>query len=180
MKLAILDIDGTLTNTSRVDEICFTRAMAETHGLTEIGASWANCPHVSDSGITQQIFLDHFNREPNDDDLSPLKSRFFDLLHEHHALDAGHFAEVPGAREMVSQLEQKEDWVITIATGCWRGSAKMKLAAANSNSIVIPAVLPKTRFRVKASCKQRLIVRDSITTFHSLPKSFLLATDCGT
>lgn len=129
-KLAILDIDGTLTNTSHVDEICFTRAVAETHGVTEIGASWAACPHVSDSGIAHQIFLDHFGREPLDDDLSPMKSRFFDLLREHHLLDAAFFAEIPGARHMVTQLEQKEDWVITIATGCWQGSAKMKLAAA--------------------------------------------------
>ena len=130
MKLAILDIDGTLTDTSHVDTICFTRAVAETHGVAEIGASWTNCPHVSDSGIAHQIFLDHFNREPTDEDLSPLKTRFFDLLHQHHALDATHFAEIPGARQMVTQLAQKDDWVITIATGCWRGSAKMKLAAA--------------------------------------------------
>lgn len=129
-KLAILDIDGTLTNTSHIDEVCFTRAVAETHGVAEIGASWANCLHVSDSGITHQIFLDHFGREPVDDDLSPLKTRFFDLLHEHIALDATFFAEVPGAREMVARLEQKDDWVIAVATGCWRGSAKMKLAAA--------------------------------------------------
>src|SRR5829696_2561051 len=104
MKLAILDIDGTLTNTNHVDELCFTRAFAETHGVVEIGASWANCPHVSDSGISHQVFLDHFGREPIDDDLLPLKGRFFDLLHEHHALDATFFAEVPGAREMVRQL----------------------------------------------------------------------------
>ncbi|MFN0107994.1 MAG: HAD family hydrolase [Blastocatellia bacterium] len=130
MKLAILDIDGTLTDTSHVDAICFTRAVAETHGVLEIGDSWANCPHVSDSGVAHQIFLDHFNREPTDEDLSPLKTRFFDLLHHHHELDAAHFAEIPGARQMVTQLEQKDDWVITIATGCWRGSAKIKLAAA--------------------------------------------------
>ncbi len=130
MKLAILDIDGTLTDTSHVDTICFTRAVAETHGVTDIGASWTNCPHVSDSGVAHQIFLDHFNREPTDEDLSPLKTRFFDLLHQHHELDATHFAEIPGARQMVTQLEQKNDWVITIATGCWQGSAKMKLAAA--------------------------------------------------
>ncbi len=130
MKLAILDIDGTLTDTSRVDEICFTRAVAETHGVVDIGASWTNCPHVSDSGVAHQIFLDHFNREPTDDDLSPLKARFFDLLHQHHEMDSAHFAEIPGARQMVARLERKDDWVITIATGCWLGSAKMKLAAA--------------------------------------------------
>lgn len=130
MKLAILDIDGTLTDTSHVDTICFTRAVAETHGVMEIGASWTNCPHVSDSGVAHQIFLDHFNREPTDEDLSPLKTRFFDLLHQHHALDPAYFAEIPGAQQMVAQLAQKDDWVITIATGCWHGSAKMKLAAA--------------------------------------------------
>lgn len=130
MKLAILDIDGTLTNTSHVDEVCFTRAFADVHGVTEIGASWANCLHVSDSGMTHQIFLDHFSREPIEDDISPLKSRFFDLLREQHLLDATFFAEVPGAGEMVSQLACKDDWVITIATGCWRGSAKVKLDAA--------------------------------------------------
>jgi len=130
MKLVILDIDGTLTNTSHVDQICYTRAVAETHGVAEIGASWTNCLHVSDSGITQQIFLDHFGREPVDEDLLPLKTRFFDLLREHHELDATHFAEVPGARRMVTHLAQKDDWVITIATGCWRESATMKLTAA--------------------------------------------------
>lgn len=130
MKLAILDIDGTLTNTSHIDTICFTRAVAETHGITEIGASWANCPHVSDSGVTHQIFLDHFNREPTDADVSPLKTRFFELLHEHRELDPAYFAEIPGAQRMVTQLAQQEDWVITIATGCWHGSAKLKLAAA--------------------------------------------------
>lgn len=130
MKLAILDIDGTLTDTSHVDEVCFTRAFADVHGVTEIGASWTKCPHVSDSGMTHQIFLDHFRREPIEDDISPLKSRFFDLLREHHLLDTTLFAEVPGAGEMVSHLSRKDDWVITIATGCWRGSAKVKLDAA--------------------------------------------------
>ncbi|HQR35034.1 MAG TPA: HAD family hydrolase [Blastocatellia bacterium] len=130
MKLAILDIDGTLTDTSHVDTICFTRAVAETHGVTEIGASWTNCPHVSDSGVTHQIFLDHFNREPTDEDVAPLKTRFFDLLRQHHELDPAYFAEIPGAQQMVTQLAQKDGWVITIATGCWRGSAKVKLTAA--------------------------------------------------
>ncbi|MGE0886932.1 MAG: HAD family hydrolase [Blastocatellales bacterium] len=130
MNLAILDIDGTLTDTSHVDQLCYTRAVAETHGVIEIGASWTNCPHVSDSGITRQIFLDHFGREPIDEDLSPLKTRFFDLLREHHELDAAAFAEIPGARRMVTHLSQHDDWVITIATGCWHGSAKLKLAAA--------------------------------------------------
>jgi phosphoglycolate phosphatase-like HAD superfamily hydrolase len=130
MKLAILDVDGTLTDTNHVDELCFTRAFAETHGLTAISTSWENCPQVSDSGISHQIFLDHFGREPADHDLMLLKGRFFDLLHEHHAHDEAFFAEVPGARAMVRRLEQEDDWAITIATGCWYGSAKMKLAAA--------------------------------------------------
>ena len=46
MKLVIFDIDGTLTHTSRVDEICFVRAWAELHGIEDIREHWSGCPHV--------------------------------------------------------------------------------------------------------------------------------------
>jgi len=33
MNLAIFDIDGTLTETDHVDEICFLKALAEAHAI---------------------------------------------------------------------------------------------------------------------------------------------------
>ncbi len=36
MDLAIFDIDGTLTETDHVDDICFVQALADAHTITEI------------------------------------------------------------------------------------------------------------------------------------------------
>jgi len=42
MNLAIFDIDGTLTETNAVDEICFVQAFADAHAITEINTNWRN------------------------------------------------------------------------------------------------------------------------------------------
>src|SRR5215813_13071749 len=97
MKLVIFDIDGTLTQTSRVDEICFTRAFADTHGLEVLADHWIECPHVSDSGVTQHLFQYYFGREPHDHESGAIKRRLVDLLEEHHRLDQSYFAEIPRA-----------------------------------------------------------------------------------
>ena len=40
MKLAIFDVDGTLTRTNEVDEICFVQAFAEAHAITGVDTDW--------------------------------------------------------------------------------------------------------------------------------------------
>ena len=50
---------------------------------------------------------------------------------EHQRHNPAHFAEVSGAVTMLKQLAEKRDWLIAVATGCWRASAEMKLRAAN-------------------------------------------------
>lgn len=139
MKLAILDIDGTLTQTNEVDERCFVRALAEAHNITELATAWANCAHVTDSGITYQVFQDRFGRAPAELELARLQECFFTLLREQHLSDAALFAEVPGATEMIRRLTQKPDWAIAIATGCWRESARVKLAAVDIDIERYPA-----------------------------------------
>jgi phosphoglycolate phosphatase-like HAD superfamily hydrolase len=131
MKLVIFDIDGTLTQTSQVDSICFARALAETHQLNVDESDWADCPHVSDTGVVHHIFQQRFGRAPHSQDEDLIRSRLVSLLEEHREIDRTYFAEVPGAREMLKLLKQKRDWHKAIATGCWRRSAEMKLGAAS-------------------------------------------------
>ncbi len=138
MKLVIFDIDGTLTQTSRVDEICFTRAFADTHGVNVIADHWIACPHVSDSGVTQHLFQHHFGRDPREHESSALKKRLVDLLEEHHGMDRLYFAEIPRAAETFNQLVENRGWVKALATGCWRPSAEMKLRAASINYQGVP------------------------------------------
>src|SRR5215813_3967929 len=138
MRLVIFDIDGTLTQTSRVDEICFARAFTDTHGVNVVADHWINCPHVSDSGVTRHLFQHHFAREPHDHESHAIKRRLVDLLEEHHRIDRSYFAEVPRAAETFNQFVESRGWAKAIATGCWQPSAEMKLRVANVNYQGVP------------------------------------------
>lgn len=131
MKLVIFDIDGTLTLTSKVDGICFERALAQASGITSPEADWHSCPHVSDTGLARYLYQSHFGRDPHEHEEGSLRDCLVALLKEQHAFDASLFTEVAGAGAMLLQLAEKRDWVIAMATGCWRASAEMKLSAAN-------------------------------------------------
>ncbi len=139
MKLVIFDIDGTLTQTNHVDEICFLRALSETHGIVDTSPHWETCLHVSDSGMTQHLFQRLFGREARDDEAWAIKNRLVDLLEEHHRIDQSFFAEIPGAAETFNQRAQNRGWARAIATGCWRPSAEMKLRAASISYEGVPA-----------------------------------------
>ena len=139
MKLAIFDIDGTLTNTNTVDDGCFTRALSEAHGINEINTDWASYAHTTDSGITQQIFQERFGREPEDSELDKLRSCFVNLLSDQYHSNSSGFAEIAGASVALNALRRESDWAVAIATGSWRESALLKLRAAKINFDGIPA-----------------------------------------
>jgi phosphoglycolate phosphatase-like HAD superfamily hydrolase len=139
MKLAIFDVDGTLTNTSRVDNECFARAYADALAVTEIDTTWQSCPHVTDSGVAQHIFQQRFKREPDEAEINRLRNCFMNLLSEQLQLDQTLFAEISGAAETLRRLRQRDDWAIAIATGCWQVSANFKLTAAGIEFDQLPA-----------------------------------------
>jgi phosphoglycolate phosphatase-like HAD superfamily hydrolase len=130
MKLVVFDIDGTLTETSRIDEVCFQRTYAELLELQDILSALETCAHVSDTGLTRHIYQTSFGRAPAAHEEAAICERVVHWLQEHHRLDPSHFVEVAGAERMLAQLAEKQDWVIAVATGCWRASAEMKLRAA--------------------------------------------------
>lgn len=139
MKLAIFDIDGTLTNTNSVDDECFVKALAEAHGITEINTDWASYTHTTDSGITLQIFQEKFGRDPEAAELAKFKSCFFDMLSEQYHSNPSSFTAIAGASVALSRLRQESDWAVAIATGSWRESAFLKLRAAKIDIDGMPA-----------------------------------------
>jgi phosphoglycolate phosphatase-like HAD superfamily hydrolase len=139
VKLAIFDIDGTLTNTNSVDDECFVKALSEAHGITEINRDWASYPHTTDSGITLQIFQEKFGRDPEDPELDKFKSCFVNMLSEQYHSNSSSFTAIAGASVALSKLKGESDWAVAIATGCWRESALLKLRAAKIDLDGIPA-----------------------------------------
>jgi len=171
MKLAIFDIDGTLTNTNSVDEDCFVKAFAEAHSIDDIATDWAAYPHTTDSGITQHIFEEKFGRGPEETELSKLTNCFVGMLSEHYQIDSTSFAEVPGAAAALKALKQDSEWAVAIATGCWRESALLKLRAANIDAEGIPAAYAEDGLSrediLKAAVSQSL-VQHGVSSFERI------------
>ena len=139
MNLAIFDIDGTLTETNAVDEICFVQAFADAHAVTQINTNWMEYQYVTDSGIMFQIFDERFGRPPEEAELINFKSCLVNLLEAHRAKDSSLFAEISGASRALTRLNREPEWAVALATGCWRDSAELKLKAAGIQTQNLPA-----------------------------------------
>src|SRR6266536_4336215 len=94
MRVAIFDIDGTLTNTNEVDSDCFVKAFAESLAITPINSNWDEYPHTSDSGITDDIFQKRLGRAPTAAELTKLKTFFVSLLKGRYRSDSANFTEI--------------------------------------------------------------------------------------
>lgn len=139
MNLAIFDIDGTLTETDHVDEICFVQALADAHAISDISTDWAGYPHTTDSAIMFHVFRERFNRAPEEAELLKFKTRFVSLLEDYRAKDSSLFTEIAGASFMLRRLNQEPEWRIAIASGGWRVSATSKLKVAGIEVDDFPA-----------------------------------------
>lgn len=133
MKLAIFDIDGTLTKTDGVDDLSIVKAFFDSHQIADIDTDWTKYKYVTDSGIALEIFTKSLGREPNEKDYSVLKDCFIKNLSEFASKDKSLFAEIPNAKLMLENLKAEIDWAIALATGCYFDSAKLKLKQANIN-----------------------------------------------
>jgi phosphoglycolate phosphatase-like HAD superfamily hydrolase len=146
MNLAIFDIDGTLTKTDRVDDICFVRALADAHSITEVSTDWAGYPHTTDSAIMFHLFQEKFNRAPVEAELLKFKSSFAGFLQGYRGKDSSLFAEIAGASLMLGRLNQEPEWRVAIASGGWRVSATFKLKVAGIEVDDLPAAFADDGF----------------------------------
>jgi beta-phosphoglucomutase-like phosphatase (HAD superfamily) len=124
VKIALFDIDGTLTASNEIDSICFADAFRDVFGI-DIDTDWNAYEHTTDRGIATQALRRAWGREPDEDDLSRHRARFIQLLDERMpALD-----EIAGARQFVTELLAR-GWRLAFCTGAWSDSARLKLARA--------------------------------------------------
>lgn len=130
MKLVVFDLDGTLTQTTAVDEDCFVRAFEEALRIFELNKNWNDYEHVTDQGILLQIFMERFGRHPDIDEHESVVTRFIDLLSVRYSSDTSDFGEVRGATTLLHRLRSESNWAIALATGAWQRSAEFKIGRA--------------------------------------------------
>src|ERR1700722_6031653 len=137
MKLVMFDIDGTLTQTEQADATCFVEALREVFGFTDINTDWANYPHCSDSGILEELFQRQLGRSPMPAEICTFQSCFVALLIAAAAVQP--FGPIAGAKEFLWKLIGQSNFAVSLASGAWECSARLKLASAGLNFPEIPA-----------------------------------------
>jgi phosphoglycolate phosphatase-like HAD superfamily hydrolase len=128
-RLAIFDIDGTLTDTNSVDDECYRDTVAEALGMTPSAIDWSGAAHVTDSAIFRWLCGVHGRAEPSVDEMSRTRSRFVERLTAVLTAVPTRFSPIAGARHMLERLGER-GWAVAFATGGWGPSARLKLRVA--------------------------------------------------
>jgi phosphoglycolate phosphatase-like HAD superfamily hydrolase len=137
MKLAIFDIDGTLTDTCAVDDRCYAIAAAELFGVPVEEMRWDGTPHHTDSGILGWLCERSRGSAPTAAETDAVRSRFVAELGSVCAREPAHFAPIPGACEVFAALGAA-GWNVALATGGWGASARFKLTTAGIDHAGVP------------------------------------------
>ncbi len=127
-KLAVFDVDGTLTRSNRCDEIAFVAAVEDVLGIKDICQDWALYQNVTDSGIVDELVNNALGRSPTDRELAAVRDRCIVLLEAYFADEE--LAPIAGAPELLERLSADVSWEVGFATGAWLGSTAVKLRAA--------------------------------------------------
>ena len=138
MKLIVFDIDGTLSNTKPVDDLCFIKAFKSVFNIDLAEVDWASLQNVTDWGITEEIIEQSWNRRPSTEEFEKMKKQFLNNLEEERISNPNSFNEVPGANAFFNHLKNHPNYTVGLATGAWKASALIKLSTIGINTTGIP------------------------------------------
>src|SRR4029077_20517229 len=128
MHLVMFDIDGTLTETMKVDEECFVRSFKDVFGFADIDTDWSHYPHTTDSGIFHDVFAARIGRSQTAQEVSQFRQHFIQLLAA--ASSQSPFTAVAGADRLLSRLARGGSHGVSLATGGGRYPPRLKMASA--------------------------------------------------
>lgn len=131
MKLAVFDIDGTLTVGDGLGTRCFFDSFDRTFGgVAVVDRRLESYTESTDCGITREAVLRALGRLPEERELASFKAAYFEMLEREIAARGQAYRANGGADLFLPRLAAHGDWAIAIATGNWRRAAELKLACA--------------------------------------------------
>jgi phosphoglycolate phosphatase-like HAD superfamily hydrolase len=137
MKLAVFDIDGTLTLGDGAGTRCFFEAFGEVFGAGRVDARLDGYVESTDCGIAREAAARVLGRPAAGHEIDSFKSAYLAKLEAEVRRRARAYRPVPGADLFLPMLSGTPGWAVAIATGNWRRAAALKLDCAR---IAPPAV----------------------------------------
>lgn len=124
-KLAIFDIDGTLTKTNEIDHVCYIDTVQKfiTNKFDSFHGSMFK--HFTDSSILIELYEHFHKRVPSKTEELDFKKYYFEALNTSLQNTPQHFQAIEGAPEILHAFS--DEWAVALATGCWVESAAIKL-----------------------------------------------------
>ena len=135
MHHVMFDIDGTLLQSDGFDTELFSAAVLDETGI-DVDSDWSRYTHVTDAGILHQLLTEHSLSDDIDSVFARVKRNFVERVSIY--LEQNPACEVPGAGEFLSRLKSRDDVRVSIATGGWGETARLKLASADLLDETIP------------------------------------------
>ncbi len=127
MKYIIFDIDGTLTNTTKVDDKCYIESFESLFNTSIKDVQWHHLKNVTDWGITEELIKLKLEREATQNDIGSLKQIFLNKIKEEFNSNRSNFNEIEGARRFYKLVNEVRHMQTGIATGGWEETATFKL-----------------------------------------------------
>ena len=128
--LFVFDIDGTLTDTTKIDDRCFIEAFEEKYDWDLGTVDWSDFEHVTDTGLSRELLMKMEGRKISKAELDDLQKVFFTKIDQAlTSIKDGNIG-VSGAVDFLNHLKSLNA-PIAMATGGWRKSAELKLEYAS-------------------------------------------------
>lgn len=130
MKLAVFDIDGTLTLGEGLGTRCFFESLEAMFGAGRAERRIESYVESTDCGIAREAVEKILGRPPDADEFARFKSSYLEMLAREIAAREQPYRPVAGAAQFVTALAARPGWSIAVATGNWRRAAELKLDCA--------------------------------------------------
>lgn len=167
MHLILFDIDGTLLDSVKTDDVCFIQVFDELYGWRMDKTDWGLYENVTDIGLTNSIFLEFLGREPDASEVKKIKGRFCQLINAR----IGELREIPGAKKLFSELKNHKDTAVALATGGWQETALLKLNHTGfdmGNGVLTSSNDHYSRDEIVRKAIQQFSARTRIKNFNSV------------
>ena len=132
LHLIMFDIDGTLVDSCDFDNRCFIKTAETVLGIP-LSANWEDYVSATDAGILDEAIDRHKIPGEKSQIYKDFRKVFINLVSDQIERHSGSIREIPGARQFMNLLINRNDVRVAIATGGWEETAMLKLQAAGIN-----------------------------------------------